>query len=201
MIKAICIFVSLTLSVLVVGVSAISRHIPTVFDPDSSLQSIDTIPPTAPTLKLMGIWRGMGNVRLNDSLISRTPGASIGTVDFIVTGSNDDCTLPDSLGYRFFFVNGQLPKMFVIPTKAYYAFISKQGKDIWITWKDGYSWVQDPFEFRICVAAIDDAGNESPRSNIVVVADDGNQEERYRIHKERLEKTLREMEKHNRENQ
>lgn len=145
---------------------------------DSTAQKTDSIPPLAPELKFVRVFRGHGAVRLTDGRVMRSHADAYGSVEFNVSGAKDDHTPSDSLGFRFHLVEGQLPGGMEFPPAALVAW-NRENHDsnLWFHWDDGTAWAQDPIWFKICVTAVDWAGNESEPSAAVLVEHDGHQEE------------------------
>jgi len=138
----------------------------------ASEMAIDSIPPTAPKLRIEDIHRGYGDIQL-DSFKVNAPESRFGSIGLIVSGAKDDRTPADSLGYRFIHISGKLPIGFSLPNATYLAHIVGEEKHLWIYWDDGSTWNQDPIDFQIAVVAVDRGGNESPPSNAVRVFHDG----------------------------
>jgi hypothetical protein len=88
----------------------------------------------------------------------------------MVTPGSDNETTADKLGYQFECVDGTMPEGLTISPTCYSL---PPTEELYLTWDDGVTWTQDKFCFRVAVRAIDQAGNESARSNVLIVGNDG----------------------------
>ncbi|HET6349716.1 MAG TPA: hypothetical protein VFH88_11600, partial [Candidatus Krumholzibacteria bacterium] len=101
-----------------------------------------------------------------------------GFIQFSVTAATDDETPADRLGYRFEYVDGAMPEgLTIFPTR----YALPPAGELYLVWDDGVTWNQDAFCFRVAVRAIDQAGNESARSNVVIVGHDGDMTYMHRV--------------------
>lgn len=132
---------------------------------------LDREPPSTPVLSLRQIWRGRGAVGLPNGTGMHGAHDDDGSIALDILGASDNRTSPDSLRYRFHVVDGDLPQGLQVPAGDRGG--SRQG----LRWADGRTWTQDAFSFRLSVSVVDNAGNESARSNIIEVSDDGAMEE------------------------
>lgn len=156
------------------------------FYPDRSLQRVDSTPPSTPILALKAIWRGRGATELpGDHFVSNSEG-DYGTITWTLTFPENEPRQQGRFGYIFHLVDGKLPSGLEFTADAWSTAMRGDSAYPYIAWNDGMSWEQDAFNFRMYVTAIDSAGNESLPSNIIVVADDGKQEERKNVEYEGL---------------
>lgn len=119
----------------------------------------------------MLVWRGWG-YPANNIFVQR------GFIQFLIDGAADNETPADQLGYRFEYVDGTMPEgLTIFPT----AFSRPPTGELYLAWDDGATWDQDEFLFRVAVRSIDQAGNKSGRSNVVIAGHDGDMERIRRI--------------------
>jgi uncharacterized protein (TIGR03067 family) len=123
------------------------------------------------------IYRGRGEIALADGRHIFTSEGGYGSITLAVSGAGG-LPVVEEIGYRFHYVDGEQPDgLYALPGGAWRTVrLTTLGECLFIDWVDGRTWDQDPFRFRMYVTAVDRAGNESPRSNVVVVASDGHQE-------------------------
>jgi hypothetical protein len=145
------------------------------FVPDTTLQRVDSIPPPAPVIKIKEVYRGQGDIYLGGGIVGSGSNAETGSISLDISSSDESSFAGQAIGCRFHFVDGALPKRLETLPEGSWAPNGWDGR-IWITifWSDGETWKQDPFSFRMFVTVIDKAGNESPPSNVIEVAHDGN---------------------------
>jgi len=149
------------------------------FVPDTTLKTSDSIPPSAPAIDSVTIWRGRGEIAV-DGVTMRGAEDNEGQIDLYLSRAAGQPS-PDDTGYRFHFVGGDLPNGLVMPAGIWGALHWGVGPaHVAIYWDDGRTWQQDAFSFRMYVTAVDRAGNESPPSNIVSIAHDGNLDKEYK---------------------
>ncbi len=153
-------------------------------------QAVDSLPPSAPVLRLENIWRGHGAVQIGDLMVENAEGR-FGSISLSVFGAKDDRTAEDSLGYRFRHVSGELPRGLALPPKTYFARIVRTEKRLWFYWDDDATWDQDSIVFKIAVIAVDRGGNESPPSNVVEITHNGDLTEFHQKWIRMLERDLR----------
>ena len=135
---------------------------------DSAHRSLDRKRPARPTISVLAIARGHGPRRYALDI------DGLGGIQFRVSAT-DDRTFPRNLGYRIVSVGGTLPNGFQLPDWAVRAtqFDSTGIGSIAIAWNDGATDVQEPFDFRVVVIAVDLAGNKSAPSETLRVTHPG----------------------------
>jgi len=160
-------------------------------------QKYDSLPPSAPILALQKINRGHGHVEIGGRIWS-TANDETGAILVSVGDASDNRTPADSLGDEFLHVSGVLPDGLTLPSKAYYPihFRNDDRNILCFYWKDGTTWEQDAFSFKIAVVAVDRAGNKSPASNVVAVSHDGDLHEYREKYIRDSERMLREVQVH-----
>lgn len=136
--------------------------------PDPLEYPLDPIPPVQPVIAVESIERAYGTIR-TDSLRVDNSDCCTATITLLVSGAHDNGTQARKLGYRYHFIDGTLPGNFDLPKGAWLA----DHGHLWLTWDDGGAWKRDAFSFRLAVTAVDHAGNESARSNIIRIEHDG----------------------------
>ncbi len=137
------------------------------FDVSASERAIDHTPPSAPSLNCVLIWRGWEE---GVPVPAGNPYGRFAFVEFFADSAKDDRTLADDLGYRFEHVDGTLPAEMQFPTTIRRSPLTHV---LYLTWIEKKGWDREPFYFRVAVRSIDRAGNESERSNVVIVGHDG----------------------------
>ena len=153
-------------------------EMPRPFEPDSSLQRDDSIPPLPVALRVYGVYRGTGPLALNDSVQVEDSEGEHASIALTVVGSETG-GYPPRLGFRYHLVDGTLPEgLMSLPIGAWCPLTATdKGKAMLaVSWIESRSFSHDAFCFRMYVTAVDSAGNESPPSNTVAVWHDGNQD-------------------------
>lgn len=163
---AVVAFISLWLAVDAIALR--EALIPMKIDP--SERRVDHAPPRAPVVSLNEIWRGVGPVAANGGVWGAPSTGEWGSMQLTISGASDDRTPQRGIGYRFHYVDGKLPRDYVVTDEAY---LLQSSDHLSIGWNDSAIWDQESFLFRMVVTAVDRAGNESAPSNVVIVAHDG----------------------------
>jgi len=156
------------------------------FHANKTLHAADKVAPSSPRLAFEKVVRQNGATPIFERGMSQPPEAgSLLNVGFEGPSSEQegliylDVSLPgestERVGYFFHIVDGTTPDGFGLPGGAW----SPVSKNLVLHWDDERTWYQEPFGFRMCVTAIDSAGNESVPSDTVEVADDGQQGKRF----------------------
>jgi hypothetical protein len=122
---------------------------------DTALKATDTTPPARPTITLLQV------IQDHDS----PPGDSCGDVSSLSLelSATDDQSPMDKLGFELEVVGGALPKGLVLPTEAVRTTSYNANR---LTWTFGES--NQDFSFALRVTAIDEAGNRSTPSDVVL---------------------------------
>jgi hypothetical protein len=125
---------------------------------------VDTVAPAVPTVSVHEIVRG------------REDNGGLGRIFLSVSGT-DNKTPSYGLAYRLTLASGKLPEGLEMPKYDWHPseVLEEEGvlRVIRLTWNDGRSDIQEPFNFQIAVLAVDRAGNVSEASDTVRVASSG----------------------------
>ena len=101
----------------------------------------------------------------------------IGLVEVNIVRAGDNRTPMDRLGFRVTIVDGTIPWGFAGRHAARRVVPDREGRVRFpLTWVDGASDVQEPFDFTFVVTAVDLAGNESAQSTPIRAAHPGSSE-------------------------
>lgn len=138
--------------------------------PTAVKSSSDRVPPSPPQIACVLVWRGWGD---HGAASDQWCLAHRGFIQFSVQPGSDNETPVDKLGYRFEYVDGPMPEGLTISPTAYSL---PTTRELYLVWNDGVTWEQDEFCFRVAVRTIDQAGNESARSNVLIIGHDGDME-------------------------
>jgi hypothetical protein len=139
---------------------------------DKAAHRDDKVPPPTPELEFKSVWRETGATPISENRWRGPVSDQFGDIMLHVSPPADSL---EHVGYLIHFVDGRLPEGLVLPTEPW----SIRHDDLILVWNDQELWYQEPFSFRMFVSAIDGAGNESAPSNVVTVADDGAQGQRF----------------------
>jgi hypothetical protein len=143
--------------------------------PTEVRHSSDRARPSPPRIECVLVWRGWGD---HGALSETSCLAHRAFIQFSVKPGSDNETPVDRLGYHFEYVDGAMPQgLTVFPT----AYSLPATGELYLTWDDSVTWNQDEFCFRVAVRAIDQAGNESERSNVLIVGHDGDMDFMHRM--------------------
>jgi hypothetical protein len=143
----------------------------------------DRLPPGVPEFRLHATQRGQLPRQNADGSTEATSHDDFGILTFTLRPPGDDRTAPAEMGYRFLFVDGNLPRGLTIHAGAQRAmpFRDPSGiapadsvMELKLYWVDGVRIEQDPFDFRVALIAVDLGGNESASSDTLRVRHDGN---------------------------
>jgi uncharacterized protein (TIGR03382 family) len=167
-------FVVVTLVIVVAvgrpsAVDACSLLNPQPFEIDPAMQATDHQPPVLTGLAVTDIKRGRGP----ESTGCGSSGSSCDDLGWI--GINpavtDDHTPAEKLGFLVSVVGGKLPQGLDVPAEPLR--LPLPGQQIVLSWLDGASDDQEPFDFTLSVVALDLAGNESAPVEVHVSNDGG----------------------------
>jgi hypothetical protein len=172
--------VVMTIVLVVPGEVNAGRESEIPFCVDPKEVKLDNTPPTAPRVHLHGIRRGRGIRKKPQHRFPHSeenpyyPPDPRGSISLTLWGATDDRTEDDALGYRVYFLDGNLPDGFVPQDTI----LKPEPQDfaeyrITLVWNDRGTDSQEPFRFRIAVSSVDLGGNESILSRVVVVDDEG----------------------------
>lgn len=143
--------------------------------PTAVKHSSDRVPPSPPQIACVLVWRGWGEHGASSEQYCL---AHRGFIQFSVKPGADNETPVEKLGYRFEYVDGAMPTgLTVFPT----SYSLSPTAELYLVWDDSATWQQDKFCFRVALRAIDQAGNESARSNVLIVGHDGDMEYTHRM--------------------
>jgi hypothetical protein len=142
--------------------------------PTAVKHSSDRVPPSPPQIACVLVWRGWGE---HGAASEQSCLAHRGFIQFSVKPGADNVTPMNKLGYRFEYVDGAMPAgLTIFPT----GYSLSPTAELYLVWDDGATWQQEEFCFRIALRAIDQAGNESARSNVLIIGHDGDMEYTHR---------------------
>jgi hypothetical protein len=121
------------------------------------MSAADVQAPKLTGLAVTTIKRGKGSENAGCSS-SGTSCDDLGWVA-ILPAVTDDHTPASELGYALSLVEGKLPEGLELPLQRFK--LPVPGKEIRLSWLDGQTDDQEPFDFVLAVVVIDLAGNES----------------------------------------
>jgi hypothetical protein len=127
----------------------------------------DTVAPTAPGEKSVGVVRGVGPECVGVSCSSSSCD-DLGRIDVQLDASDDDVSAPENIGYRMRVVEGTLPDGLTVDETRRADSVSGGVARLTLLWVDEAVDEQEPFDFVLGVASVDEAGNEGEELTIAL---------------------------------
>ena len=132
----------------------------------------DSTPPSKPIVALFDIDRGTGPQLNSDGPQLATSCDDLGVISMEVVSASDNSAPQENLGFEIHEVGeGVLPNGLQIESGASRAFGDRRA--LVLSWIDGSSDQQEPFEFYIRIRAVDLAGNKSEFSDPLLISHPG----------------------------
>ena len=127
----------------------------------------DTVAPTAPGEKSVGVVRGVGPECVGVSCSSSSCD-DLGRIDVQLDASDDDVSAPENIGYRMRVVEGTLPDGLTVDETRRADSVAGGVARLTLLWVDEATDEQEPFDFVLGVAPVDEAGNEGEALTLAI---------------------------------
>jgi hypothetical protein len=143
---------------------------------DSVAAKTDSIPPPPPSLKVIGVYRGVGPRDNGDGTETIWSSDGIGSVSLEILSIEDNMSSPLEMGFRLVCI-GAVSKIAhqLNPNYDFRPHLSNEStnKYISLSWNDGGRHTQEAILVRFAVYSIDHAGNVSAEADTIVISDPG----------------------------